>query len=90
MIKKDKFVHLFRSLITKNYFCRFTCILLFFDTVSPTGEVTYSEVIAFLKKQPNMITQYKSITTICNKTLALTGNHLVYARKGFASQFDMM
>ena len=62
----------------------------YFDTVSLAGAVTYSKVTTFLKRQPNMITQCKSITTFNNKTLILTANHLVYARKCAADQFNVM
>ena len=62
---------------------------MLYSVVSSTGTVTYSEVTAFLKKQPNKMTQCKSIVTV-NGTLTLTGNHLVYARKSFADQFNPM
>ena len=44
------------------------------------GIITYTEVRAFLKKQPHIMTQCKSISTP-NDTLTLTPNHIVYARK---------
>ena len=57
--------------------------------VSVSGNIKYSEVKAFQDKKPNMLTQYKSIT-VGNETLILTGNHLVYARKNIADQFNPM
>ena len=51
--------------------------------------MTYSEVKAFLKKQQNVITQYKLIETM-NKTLILSADHLVYARKRFFDKFYPM
>ena len=58
--------------------------------VSSSGSVTYSELVAFLAKLPNVISQYKSISILGNETLILTGNHLVYAKKGSADQFNPM
>ena len=67
-----------------------TVALLFsFDAVTSTGSVTYSEITAFIKKEPNLITHYKTITT-ANETLTLTGNHLIYARRSFGCQFNPM
>ena len=60
-----------------------------YDTVSSNGTITHIKITAFLKKQPNLITNYKSIET-GNKTLILTGNHLIFARKGFADFFNPM
>ena len=63
--------------------------MLYFDIVSSNGIVTYSEVKAFLKKEQNVITQYKPIATK-NKTLTLSADHLVYARKGLVDRFYPM
>ena len=41
--------------------------------MSSTGIVTYSKVRAFLKKQSNIMAQYKSIVTM-NEILTVTGN----------------
>ena len=57
--------------------------------VSSAGIVAYSEVRTFLKKQPSIMTRYKSIATL-NGTLAVTGNHLIYARKTFAKELSPM
>ena len=64
-------------------------IYAIFYEVSQSDVVIYSEVTAFLKKQPNIMTQYKSIHT-GNSTLTLTENHLVYGRKHFAARFYLM
>ena len=64
--------------------------LVFFNVVLSSGTVTYSEVRAFLEKELTVITKYKSITTIWNETLTLTGNHLIYARKNCTDKFDPM
>ena len=63
--------------------------LFSFDTVTSTGSVTYSEIRAFLKKQPNMINHYKTITT-ADETVTLTLNHLIYARTCFGYKFILM
>ena len=49
--------------------------------VSKDGKLTYSKVTTFLKKWPAMISTYKSITTLRYKTISISGNHLIYARK---------
>ena len=54
------------------------------------GRVIYSKVIAFLEKHPNMISQYKAITTYSNETTILSENHLIYARKGSVEKFTPM
>ena len=76
------------SFLINAKFCRFVFSLKF-HTVSPTGTVTYSEVRAFIEKQPDIMIQCKSIATV-NETLILTGNHLVFAREKIASQFNPM
>ena len=57
--------------------------------VSENGMVTYSEVKAFLKKEPDGVLEYKSITS-CNETLTLTGNHLLYAKDKSVDKFHPM
>ena len=57
--------------------------------VSSTETITYTEVTAFLKRQPNILTQCKSIATM-KETIILTGNHLIYARKTLDDQFNPM
>ena len=67
------------------------CILfIVLYTVSSIGKVTYSEVITFLQSEPIMVAKYMSITTSCNKSLALSGNHLVYARKYSTDELNTM
>ena len=58
--------------------------------VSASGKVIHSKVVAFFKKLPNMITQYKSITTFGNESLIVSGDHLVYAKVSLADQFKPM
>ena len=60
-----------------------------FNIVSTGGRIIYSEVSAFLEKKSDMILKAKSIST-WNKTLTLTRNHLVYARKKFYDEFNPM
>ena len=55
--------------------------------VSPNGRVVFDEVQIFMKKQFNIMTKYKAITTSCNKTIRLSGNHLIYARSKSADIF---
>ena len=68
----------------------FWCYKIIDFTVTSTGSVKYSDVRAFMKKDHNTITKYLSITTDCNKTLTLSPNHLVYARKGSREEFNPM
>ena len=58
--------------------------------VSQSGRLTYSKVITFLKKQPKTSNMYKSITTSGNKTINLSGNHLIYGRKSSSDKFNPM
>ena len=64
----------------------FLCI----NVVSSSGGIIYSEVQIFLKRQPDIVTKYMSITTAANITLTLTGNHLVYSRTFFSDEFQPM
>ena len=67
------------------------CILfIILYTVSSNGNVTYSKVMTFLQSDPNIVAKYMSITTSCNKSLTLSGNHLVYARKYSTNEFNTM
>ena len=59
-----------------------------FFTVSSLGDVINTQVKTFLKRDPDVITQYQSITTLCNKSLSLSGDHLVYARKFYSNEFN--
>ena len=67
--------------------CRF--LPFKFYTGSSTGTLIYSEVRAFLKKQPDIMIKNKSIKT-AKETITLTGNHLLYAREKFALKFNPM
>ena len=49
--------------------------------------MTYSEVRTFLEKDNNAIMKYLSIMTSCNRTLTVSPNHPVYARKGCNDEF---
>ena len=65
-------------------------IYVFFNIVSADGTFMYSEVRTFLEKQTDIILMFKSITTYGDKTLTLTGNHLVYERKSCNDKFSPM
>ena len=60
------------------------------NTVSSSCGIIYSEVQIFLKRQPDVITKYMSITTATNRTITLTGNHLVYSRSFSNDEFQPM
>ena len=62
----------------------------FFDFLSASqgSKVTYTEVRRFLKYNPGTIFKFKSITTSWNKTIALTGDHLIYAKKSCDGKFN--
>ena len=57
--------------------------------VSSSGIVTYSEVKTFLKKKPDMVLGFKSIS-FWNETLTLTGNYLLYAKENSVDKFHPM
>ena len=54
------------------------------------GKISYSEVRTFLMKDYSVINMYKSITTSMNRTITLTGNHLIYAKIDKGNQFYPM
>ena len=54
------------------------------------GKISYSEVRTFLMKDSSVTNMFKSITTSMNRTINLTGNHLIYAKNGNANQFYPM
>ena len=68
----------------------FWCYKIIYFKVSSDGSVKYSDVRTFMRKDHNVITKYLSITTYCNKTLTLSPNHLVYARKVSSDEFNPM
>ena len=59
-------------------------------SVSADGKEMYSKIRTFVKRDPVSITKYKSITTSCNKSISLSGNHLIYVRKGPEGKFNAM
>ena len=68
-----------------------TCAVFFLMIlVSLSGRLTYSKVSTFMKKQANSINMYNSITTSGNKTISLSGNHLIYGRKSSSDKFHPM
>ena len=54
-----------------------------------SGTLKYSEVTAFMEKRQISMSMYKSITA-WNKTISLTENHLIYARKKSMDKFIPM
>ena len=57
---------------------------------SSTGTVTYSTVRVFLKKRSFVTNVYKSFLTSGNRTITLSGNHLIYSRKTTMEKFYPM
>ena len=55
--------------------------------MSSGGSIKYSEVIAFMHKDDSAIGAYKSIMTSRNKTISLSGSHLIYARINHNDKF---
>ena len=58
--------------------------------VSLDGTTRYSRVMAFLKNQHFTTNTYQSISISSNKSINLSGDHLIYARKGYAEKFYPM
>ena len=58
--------------------------------VTSEGFIEFNEVTSFLRNQPTVTALYKSIITSANKTISLTGNHLIYAKKHSADKFYAM
>ena len=52
--------------------------------------MTYSELNAFLHKDDQITGMYKTIKTLCNESITLSGNYLIFARKIFSSEFSAM
>ena len=61
--------------------------VFFLLTVSTDGKIQYSEVRTFMEKQLAVATTFLSVTTSENKTIDVTGNHFLYARKIFTDSF---
>ena len=57
--------------------------------MTSTGIAKFSEVTAFLKKQQDTTSLYKSIQTNLS-TIRLTGKHLIYSRKPDMDKFNPM
>ena len=53
----------------------------FFLLALPDGSLAFSKVRSFLRKNDSVNMMYMSVKTSCNKTISLSGNHLIYARK---------
>ena len=51
------------------------------------GVIQYSEVIGFMKKQEAGHNMFKLVHSCLDQAIALTGNHLIYARKPDAEKF---
>ena len=64
--------------------------LLINDTVLSNGNVTYSEVTAFLHKDPYVTSRYMPIKTSFNEPLMLSESHTVFTRKGCSGGFNPM
>ena len=56
--------------------------------VSTDASIVYSAVMTFLKIKHSEVTMYKSIKISGNKTIDLTGNHLIYSRKCSTDKFN--
>ena len=63
---------------------------IFFQIISVTGNLIYSEVRAFLTKNSEKLIKYMLITTLFNETLTLSQNHLIYTRKADSDDFYPM
>ena len=59
-------------------------------SVGPIGRVTFSEVRGFMKRRDAVTTMYKSISTSLDKTISLSGEHLIYAMKSVYDKFKRM
>ena len=54
------------------------------------GRTQFNEVTAFLQRDHGMTGIYISITTSSNKTITLSGSHLIYTRKVGKDKFNVM
>ena len=86
--KIEIFLNLKLSLTTDHMASRL--ILLLFQTDASNGKTTYRAVKSFLKRQPAVIMNYRTITTFRNETLSLSGSHLIYARQISNAKFTPM
>ena len=58
--------------------------------MTPDGSIRFSEVRAFVHKDDTRVTEYWSITTMANYTIALSGEHLIYTRRSYKDNFNPM
>ena len=58
--------------------------------VSSNGGLTYSKVIAFLKRDPTVLAKYQLITTLYNESITLSADHLIFVRKLGSDEFNAM
>ena len=68
----------------------FLHLFIFCHSVSSEGTVTYSKVVTFLNQQQTVTIDYKSIGTALNKTITLSGSHLIFSRKSVTEDFNPM
>ena len=65
-----------------------TTIILY--TVSKDGRIIFSEVRTFMHKEHMTTNLYVSLVTSSNKTIHLTGDHLIYGRESHTEKFNPM
>ena len=65
-----------------------TTIVLY--TVSKDGRIIFSEVRTFMHKEHMTTNMYVSLVTSSNKTIYLTGDHLIYGRESQTEKFNPM
>ena len=71
-----------------NFLQKIFCNISLCYLVTSDGRISHTEVTTFLRKQPTVINKYLSITTTANRTISLTGNHLIYARNSLSHKFN--
>ena len=76
--------------IPNHVHCHVSKSFFLWHLVSLSGHIVNSEIRSFMKKQPEVMTIYRSITTTLNKTISLTGSHLIYARQTTSGKFNPM
>ena len=59
-------------------------------SVSSGGTLRFSTITAFMRKIHTGSTAYRLIRTSVNKTISLTGNHLIYVRAPGGEKFKAM
>ena len=63
-------------------------LCLLYYAVSSNGDITHSQVIAFLKKRPATLIEYQLIKTEYNASLILSQDHLIYTRTFCDGEFN--